>query len=151
MPPLLHTSPEVKNKMAQDTAQEYTKDASIISLVGGIIITLGGVLFLAVSALVLPNIAYNNVAVPQGLSAAALPGLVSGFVGLMGAFGLVSGVIVLVSSMMLLTNSGQSKIWSVLILVFSVLSFIGFGGFVVGAVLGIVGGALVLRWRPHTA
>jgi hypothetical protein len=49
---------------------------------------------------------------------------------------------------MLLTNAGQRKTWSVLILVFSVLSFVGLGGFIVGAVLGIVGGALVLRWRP---
>lgn len=136
--------------MTQNVTQEYPRTASIISLAGGIIITLSGVLFLAVSALVLPNIAYTNVNLPQGLPASAIPSLVSGFVGLMGAFGLVSGVIVLVSSVMLLTNSGQARTWSVLILVFSVLSFIGFGGFVVGAVLGIIGGALVLRWKPTT-
>jgi len=49
---------------------------------------------------------------------------------------------------MLLANSGQPRTWSVLILVFSVLSFVGMGGFIVGAVLGIVGGALVLKWKP---
>jgi hypothetical protein len=38
----------------------------------------------------------------------------------------------------------------VLILVFSILSFIGLGGFVVGAILGIVGGVLALRWKPST-
>ena len=111
---------------------------------------LSGVLFVAVSALVLPNIAYSNVNLPQGLSPSAVPSLVSGFVGLMGIFGLVSGAIVLVSAVKLLTNPGQTRTWSILILVFSVLSFIGLGGFIVGAVLGIVGGALVLKWRPST-
>ena len=137
--------------MTQNTAMEYPRTASIISLVGGIIITLGGVLFVAVSAFVLPNINYTNLNTPANLPASAVPGLVSGFVGLMGAFGLVTGAIVLVSSMMLLTNRGQVRTWSVLILVFSILSFVGMGGFVVGAVLGIIGGALVLKWKPPTA
>jgi len=136
--------------MTQNTALEYPRTASILALAGGIIITLSGVLFVAVSAFVLPNISYNNFNVPQGLTASSIPSLVSGFVGLMGAFGVVSGIIVLVSSIMLLTGSGQPRTWSVLILVFSVVSFFGMGGFVVGAVLGIVGGALVLRWKPPT-
>ena len=136
--------------MTQNTAMEYPRTASIISLVGGIIITLGGVLFVAVSAFVLPNINYTNLNTPASLPASAVPGLVSGFVGLMGAFGLVTGAIVLVSSVMLLTNRGQVRTWSVLILIFSILSFVGMGGFVVGAVLGIIGGALVLKWKPPT-
>ena len=134
--------------MTQNTSTEYPRTASILALAGGVIITLSGILFVAVSALVLPNLTYSNINVPQGLTTAAMPGLVSGFVGLMGTFGLVTGIIVLISSIMLLTNTGQVRTWSVLILVFSVLSFIGMGGFIVGAVLGIVGGALVLRWRP---
>ncbi len=136
--------------MMQNTSPEYPRTASVLSLAGGIIITLGGVLFLAVSTLVLPNLDFNSLNVPQNLPVSSIPGLVSGFVGLMGAFGLVSGIIVLVSSVMLLTNSGQRRTWSVLILVFSVLSLFGMGGFVAGAVLGIAGGALALRWRPPT-
>jgi len=142
--------PRGKKKMTQNASQENPRTASIIALAGGIIITLSGVLFLAVSALVLPNLAYANMNVPQGLPASALPGLVSGFVGLMGIFGLVSGALVLVSAVKLLSSPGQTRTWSILILVFSVLSFIGMGGFVVGAVLGIVGGALVLKWKPPT-
>jgi hypothetical protein len=136
--------------MTQDATSEYPRTASILALAGGIIITLSGVLFVAVSTLILPNLNYGNLNTPPNLPASAVPGLVSGFVGLMSAFGLVTGAIVLVSSAMLLTNSGQRRTWSVLILVFSVLSLIGMGGFIVGAVLGIVGGALVLRWRPTT-
>jgi len=134
--------------MSQSISPEYPRTASIIALAGGIIITLSGVLLVAVSALVLPNLTYSNVNVPQGLTATAIPGLVSGFVGLMGIFGLVSGAVVLLSAVKLLANPGQTRTWSILILVFSVLSFIGMGGFIVGAVLGIVGGALVLKWKP---
>ena len=134
--------------MTQNKSSEYPRTASIIALAGGTIITLSGILFVAVSAFILPNLTYTNVNIPHEFPASAMPGLVSGFVGLMGAFGLVSGIIVLVCSIMLLTGSGQARTWSVLILVFSVVSFFGMGGFVVGAVLGIVGGALALRWKP---
>jgi len=136
--------------MTQNTTTGYPTTASIISLIGGIIITLGGVLFVAVSAFVLPSLNYGTLAVPHNLPASAVPGLVSGFVGMIGVFGLVSGAIVLVSSVMLLTGKGQRRTWSVLILVFSVLSLFGLGGFLVGAVLGIVGGALALQWKPPT-
>jgi hypothetical protein len=128
---------------------EYPKTASFLALAGGIITTLGGVLFLAVSAFVLPNLNYSNLNVPQNFPVSAIPGLVSGFVGLMGAFGLVSGAIVLVSALMLFTRSGQPRTWGALILVFSVLSILGTGGFIVGAALGVVGGVLVLRWKQQ--
>ena len=131
----------------QSTKTEYPRTAGVLALVGGVIILLSGVLFTAVSAFVLPNISYASVHVPQGLSPSVIPGLVSGFIGIMGAFGLVSGAIVLISSMMLLTNTGEGRTWGVLILVFSLLSFFGLGGFVVGAVLGVVGGSLALRSR----
>jgi len=138
--------------MTQQTMSAYPKTASILALVGGIIILLAGVLFVAVSVFILPNINYGhyNMTIPQGLNPAAIPTLVSGVVGVMGAFELVSGVIVLVSAVMLLSNLGQRKTWGVLILVFSILSFIGFGGFFAGAILGMVGGILTLRWKPST-
>jgi hypothetical protein len=135
----------------QSTKPGYPRIASILSLVGGTVILLSGLLFAAVSVFILPGLSFANVHAPPGLSPAAIPGIVSGFVGVMGAFGLVSGAIVLISSIMLLTGTGQSRTWSVLILVFSILSFIGLGGFVVGAVLGVVGGALALRRKSPTA
>jgi hypothetical protein len=136
--------------MTQNTTPGYPRAASILALAGGIIITLSGVLFVAVSALILPHLNYGNLNTPPNLPASSLPGLVSGFVGLMGAFGLVAGVIVLISAVMLLTHTGQQRTWSVFILVFSVLSLVGLGGFIMGAVLGAVGGALALTWKPPT-
>ena len=39
--------------------------------------------------------------------------------------------------------------WGVLIVIFSAISFVSMGGWFVGAILGIVGGALALAWRSR--
>ncbi len=138
--------------MAENRTQEataaYPRTASILALAGGIIIVLGGVILLGAAAFVIPHLDFSNMTLPQGMDRAALPRLISGVLGVMGGFGLVCGGIVLTSATMLLVGAGQRRTWGVLILIFSVLSFVGLGGFVIGAVLGIVGGILILRWKP---
>ena len=136
--------------MAQETKSGYPKTASILALAGGILIILGGNLLMFVSSFILPHLDYANVRPPPHLTHAGIPALVSGIVGTMGLFGLISGVIVLISAIMLLTTPSRWRTWGVLILVFSVISFLGLGGFVVGALLGIVAGILTLRWKPPT-
>jgi hypothetical protein len=136
--------------MAQKTTSGYPQIASILALAGGILIILGGMLLMAVSAFILPHLDYTNLNTPPHLTSASIPGIVSGIVGVMGLFGLVSGVIVLVSAVMLLANPSHRLTWGVLILVFSIMSFLGLGGFIVGAILGIAGGILTLRWKPPT-
>ena len=132
---------------AQEKASSYPKTASVLALVGGMIIILGGVIFIGVAAFILPHLNYSNLTVPKGMDRASLPGLISGVVGVMGGFGLVCGAIVLLSATMLLARVGRRRTWGILILVFSVLSFVGLGGFIIGAILGIVGGILALRWK----
>lgn len=80
-----------------------------------------------------------------------LPTFLSGITAVVGTFGLLSGVIVMVSGILLRTMPSQRSVWGVLILVFSVLSFFGFGGFIIGAILGVVGGVMALRWKPSPA
>jgi hypothetical protein len=78
----------------------------------------------------------------------AIPSFVSGIVGAVGLFGLASGIIVLLSGILLRTSPGQRTILGVLIIVFSVVSFFGTGGFIIGAILGIIGGIMALTWKP---
>ena len=130
------------------TGSAYPKTAGVLALVGGLIIMLGGVTFLGVASFVIPHLNLSNVTVPQGMDRASLPGLISGVLTVMGGFGLVCGAVVLMSATMLLARVGERRTWGVLILIFSVLSFIGLGGFVLGALLGIVGGVMTLRWKP---
>ncbi len=61
---------------------------------------------------------------------------------------LVSGVLVIIGAVMINIHPSQSRTWGIIVLVFSIVSFLGMGGFLIGAVLGIVGGALALSWKP---
>ena len=134
--------------MASGRSSAYPKTAAILALAGGMIMLLGGAIFIGVASFVIPHMNLANVTVPKGMDKASLPGLISGILTVMGGFGLVCGAIVLVSATMLLAKVGGRRTWGILILVFSVLSFVGLGGFIVGAILGILGGVLTLRWKP---
>ena len=133
--------------MNTETKSRYPRSAGILALVGGIIILLGGALFILASVFILPHMNFPNVNIPKGLPPADLPALISGVVGIMGTFGVICGSVVLISAALLLAAVGSSRTWGILILVFSLLSFIGLGGFVVGAILGILGGIFTLRWK----
>lgn len=61
--------------------------------------------------------------------------------------GLVSGIVIVASALMLQNRPSEAKTWGTLILVFSVVSLFGMGGFIIGAILGIVGGILALTWK----
>lgn len=65
----------------------------------------------------------------------------------MAALGLVSGIVVLIAAILLRSRPREHTTWGALILVFSILSFPGMGGFFIGAIIGIVGGALALSWK----
>ena len=132
---------------SHETSSAYPRTASVIALVGGLFILLGGVIFIGAAVYVIP-VMNQNINEPTGINPANINALISGVLTVMGSFGLVCGGIVLVSATMILAKVGHPRTWGILILVFSILSFIGLGGFVIGAILGIVGGVLVLRWKP---
>jgi hypothetical protein len=60
---------------------------------------------------------------------------------------LISGVIILVEALMLQSRPSQSQTWGILILIFSMVSLFSMGGFIIGAILGIIAGILALTWR----
>jgi len=134
--------------VALGKSSAYPKTAAILALAGGMIMVLGGAVFIGVASFVIPHMNLANITVPNGMDRASLPGLISGILTAMGGFGLVCGAIVLISATMLLAKVGGRRTWGILILVFSILSFVGLGGFIIGAILGILGGVLTLRWKP---
>jgi Family of unknown function (DUF6114) len=133
--------------MSSKTTVEYPNIPSILALIGGALIVLVDIFLLTISITILPHINYTNFNTPRGY--VGNPGaLAAGFVGAIAVFGLICGSIVTLSAVLLRLKPGQRQTWGVLVLVFSVLGFFGFGGFIVGSVLGIVGGILTLRWKP---
>jgi Family of unknown function (DUF6114) len=87
-------------------------------------------------------------------------GAMSGYHSFMGSYGssnsflaeisvvsLVCGVIILIGATMLKVDPHKSTMWAIIIIVFSVISFVGMGGYFIGAVLAVVGGAFVLSTK----
>ena len=133
--------------MAQKSAVAYPNIPSILALIGGALIVLVDIFLLTLSIVILPHLNYTNFRSPPGYTGS--PGnLAAGFVGALSIFGLICGIIVLFSAIMLRFRPSQLQTWGILILVFSILGFFGFGGFIVGSVLGIVGAIMILRWKP---
>jgi Family of unknown function (DUF6114) len=62
----------------------------------------------------------------------------------------VCGVIVLMSALVLRIHPQEHVLWGIVIVVFSAISFVGMGGYFVGAIFGILGGALALTYKPLT-
>ncbi len=58
--------------------------------------------------------------------------------------GTVSGAMVILGAIMMSQRPHESHKWGVIVLVFSLLSLFGMGGFLIGTVLGIIGGVLAL-------
>lgn len=128
--------------------------AVVFSLVAGILIVLGSIYTMMRGI---------------GMMGGGYGGMIGGLGGMMGwpaygamagtwVLGLVSGIIVLISAIMLNIRPGQAAhgmracctMWGTMILIFSIVSLFGvsMGGFLIGAILGIIGGALALSSRP---
>jgi len=123
--------------------------AFILSLVGGLLIFVGS----AVSI-----VWFSVGSAPFG----GYWGMMGGWHGMTGSYGfaydyllvlsvlgLVCGVMVVVGGFMLSLRPLEHVTWGVLILVFSAVSFASMGGWFVGAILGVAGGALAVAWRSR--
>jgi hypothetical protein len=61
------------------------------------------------------------------------------------AVGLIFGALVFLGAMMLHVKPANKRVWGIMILVFSILGYVTGGGFIIGSILGIIGGAQMLR------
>ena len=76
---------------------------------------------------------------------------VAGFMSGLSFVGLLAGIVVIIGALMLNARPAEHLTWGTLILVFSIISFAGMGGFWIGALMGIAGGAIALSWRPRAS
>jgi hypothetical protein len=116
--------------------------AFALSLVGAIFIIIGGIVYMALFSILGGLMSF----IP------GLEGLGDIFV-IVGILGLIWGILVLVGAIMI--NSGEpSKVrtGSILVLIFSIISWFGAaGGFLIGFLLGLIGAILGLTWKPEKA
>ena len=130
-------------------SSEKPNVALILSLVGGLLIFVGS----AVSI-----VWFSVGSAPFG----GFWGMMSGWHGMTGSYGfaydyllvlsvlgLACGVLVVVGGFMLSLRPLDHVTRGVLIVIFSAISLVSMGGWFVGAILGIVGGALALARRSR--
>jgi hypothetical protein len=122
----------------------------ILSLIAGVLILVGGVAMLGYNSGYYGGMMGGYSGMMGGYSG----GMMSGYYGMMQGFGgwfygfavvgIAAGALVLFGAIMMYDQPRQVALWGTLVLVFSVVSFFGAGGFFVGAVLGILGGIIAL-------
>lgn len=127
----------------------------ILSLIGGIIVLLYSLMSLVMFALYGPY--WDGIGGWMGGMMGSyhnFMGIYNGstqFMAVISLVGLVSGVIMVVGAAMLRARPQEHAMWGTVIVVFSALSFVGMGGFFIGALLGIIGGAFAVSYRPRAA
>jgi hypothetical protein len=121
------------NAMSRGSA--YPRTPYLLALIGGILIILDALA--AIAEGILDRAALNSY----------VPGA-AGLVAALGAIGLIAGLVVLVGALRLKSSPQSAKKWGVLILVFSLVSFVGGGGAIIGLILGLIGGIMAITWVP---
>jgi predicted benzoate:H+ symporter BenE len=71
----------------------------------------------------------------------------NGFLAGISVVAVVCGVIVLIGALMLRVQPRDHTIWAIIIVVFSGISFVGMGGYFIGAIIGLIGGVFELSIR----
>ena len=123
--------------------------ALILGLIGGFFILLGAAIMSVFTFGFSDTMTGMMMNMHGGM---AMAGMMMGFAPALTIVGLASGTLVILGSVMLYQRPAENQVWGAIILAFSILSILGgMGGFIVGLVLGLVGGVLGLTWRKPPA
>jgi hypothetical protein len=123
------------------TVHEKPTTAFALSIIAGLFIILGGIIPALLGSII-------------GSLISLIP-FINGLGGLIvavGMIGLIWGIIVFIGALMINSGDiGRVRIGSILVLIFSILSWFGAsGGFVLGFLFGLIGGIMGLAWHPST-
>ena len=112
----------------------------IISLFAGILILINALVWFALSSVISSFSSFSSFipAIPgvPGVAEAA-----AATISLLGAVGLVFAIIVILGAIMIYMP-GREIVGGILVLICSIISIVIGGGFILGLILGIIGGAL---------
>jgi hypothetical protein len=138
------------NRVTEMNAQNTSQVAFILSTLGGLLIVVNGIF---------SSMWFMTGELPFIGMMGGFGGMMSGFHEMMGGLGiplsfmssfsligLVSGIFVIIGALMLRAQPSEHRSWGLVILVFSITSFLGTGGFILGAILGVIGGSLAITW-----
>jgi hypothetical protein len=112
--------------------------AFVLSLLGSIFIIIGGLIYAVIFSIIGGVFDFIGFG---GLGAMAM---------IMGVLGIVWGILTLVGAIMMNSeDKGRVRTGAILVLIFSILSWLGAaGGIFIGFLLGLIGSILGLTWNP---
>ncbi|OLE91410.1 MAG: hypothetical protein AUF79_04760 [Crenarchaeota archaeon 13_1_20CM_2_51_8] len=123
----------------------------VLSLMGGVLILVGAIvtsIFAFGSSTFVGSMSGMMGGMSGGMGGMMI-GLMMGVYPIFSIIGLTSGALVIIGAVMLYGHPFEKDLWGAIVIAFSILSLLGgMGGFIVGLVLGVVGGALALMWNP---
>lgn len=132
------------------TKIDFRKPAVVLLLIGGSLILSGGILSLALNSMwAFMNTGMMNQGMMMGnMMDGQMMWMMnnqfwSGMMTTISIVGISSGVLVIVAGIMI-NQKSSIEMWAVVALVFSTIAFLNTGGFVIGSILGILGGILSL-------
>lgn len=106
--------------------------AFVLTLIGGILVLLYSIVLTIVGTALVSLVSRS----------------MSGYGSIYGIIGILIGLIIIVSAIML-NSTDKTKIrnWSIVALIFSIISLVFGGGFIIGFVLGLIGSILGLTYK----
>jgi hypothetical protein len=112
--------------------------AFVLSLLGSIFIIIGGLIYAVIFSII------------GGLFDFIGFGGLGGAIMIMGVLGIVWGILALVGAIMMNSeDKNKVRTGAILVLIFSILSWLGAaGGLFIGFLLGLIGSILGLTWNP---
>lgn len=123
--------------------------AFIISLIGGIFILLSSIYMYIFFMPFIVAEHYPSLSPFEGMMWGAMGIWAWGIY--MGIVGIVCGIIIIVSALKLYNEPEKTQLWGTLVIIFSVISLLSMGGFLIGFLLGLIGGILAVVWKPGSA
>jgi hypothetical protein len=108
--------------------------AFVLSLIGGIFILLGGI---------------SEVLIGYTVNLEITPFNPFEWFTVLGFVGITLGFLAIIFSVMLYLHPQHHVLFGVLVVVVSIASVVAFWGYLIGLVLGVIGGALAITWNPN--
>ncbi|MEW6604038.1 MAG: hypothetical protein AB1351_05035 [Thermoproteota archaeon] len=122
--------------------------SSILSVIGGSLMVAGGVLALSMFSIWIPA---GMPGWGGGMMGGGFDMMSGGFmwaaVGTMSAISIGAGAVSVVGGYSIYKKPESANMWGVAILISGIVGLFGMGGFIIGPILGIIGGILALTKR----
>ncbi|MEM4450200.1 MAG: DUF6114 domain-containing protein, partial [Nitrososphaerota archaeon] len=57
---------------------------------------------------------------------------------------IVAGALLILGGLMIRVNPKDTQLWGIIILIFSIIGFLSGGGFLIGSIIGLIGGIIAI-------